>query len=195
METAINTLKFVDAAKSTDTTRPNICEIYQDRGRLVATEGHRLHMGPVPENGGSDGYLSGIKEIFPDYKMIIPKNTISLGTLIVEKKTMRTFKKFVELVKQYDAADHCGAMQFAHDTLRVSCDFTSMIASMELDGLRPWREEPLKILINLKYLLDALVHFADKEIEIFVNVDDVELGALQFVCDEHTAIIMPMRDK
>jgi len=41
-------LSFVLPAASNDASRPHLCAIFVDGGQLVATDGHRMHLAPLP---------------------------------------------------------------------------------------------------------------------------------------------------
>jgi len=44
----LKALRFVLPAASRDSTRRHLCGVYFDEGNLVATDGHRLHLAPLP---------------------------------------------------------------------------------------------------------------------------------------------------
>jgi DNA polymerase III sliding clamp (beta) subunit (PCNA family) len=96
----MDTMKYIELAKSKDTSRLALTKIYRDETHLVATDGHRLHYCngmPLVE----PHFLDGTKDIsFPDWKRILPKDSkVAFELNQVEALKVITFLEYLKKIK------------------------------------------------------------------------------------------------
>lgn len=194
----MDTLKYIELAKSKDESRYNLTSVYRDKNHLVATDGHRLHM----SNGLPDAkphFLDGTDATFPDYEQVLPK-TPPMGRIEYVhignngKRILNTLKQLAKLVSNYDKA-HVGIKLICEKEKPVKIGFKHpeltfehVIESFVYNG------PSLEMGLNLNYLIDALAYLPDTSCEIRIrgNASAIEIVSMGLP-SQLTAIVMPQR--
>lgn len=193
----MDTLKYIELAKSKDETRFNLCAVYRDKNHLVATDGHRLHM----SNGLPDatpGYLNGLDAQFPDYAQILPKTKEAGEVEYVHigsdgKAILQTLKAIASLVKLEDRAEIKTKWVFEDQKpVRVAYNGTYTKLDYEIEAMK-YQGKPFTLGVNLSYMIDALSYIIDTscEIKIWSELSPIRIDSLGD--GKLTAIVMPCR--
>lgn len=198
----LTTTKWLELAASKDKTRFNLCESYRDKTRLVATDGHRMHIiNGLPEVPAH--FPSGLDAKFPDYKMVIPKDapiaTIELtlpdlealcGRLAVMAKLVEqeTGKKLVGIDASIDTSKdgkHYFCLKYSGEN--IDC---SVRAEVAISG------DPSKIDfgVHAPYLLDAL-RMGGVTSEIVTVEFRSDLAPIVLKSGQLLAVVMPCKLK
>lgn len=99
-----NILNFLNLAKSTDITRPNILHPYASEKHIIALDGHRMHY--IANITNHRGYLSPlpIDEQFPAYERLIRDNPNSFVLHGEKKETFEKWKLALKEIRTFDLA-------------------------------------------------------------------------------------------
>jgi DNA polymerase III sliding clamp (beta) subunit (PCNA family) len=200
----MNNLAYVQKAVSKDKTRYGIQEVYRDKNRLVATDGHRLHW----VNGLPDAephYLSGLDAQFPDYNQVIPTEVKGELSFTCHKSTLNEIAALRDFCKKA-FGDKSAACKLITENEALSLKLTSSNYNGEVSLAIPIADKSgiiPEIGFSLNYFVDCLVspktkygfqlvtmRFVDSLSPIVIE----QPGALDENKDAH-AIIMPLRFK
>lgn len=91
----MDTMKYLETAVSKDPSRYNLCSIFRDADKMVATDGYRLHMVSGLPKIDKPHLLNGTDGQFPDYTQVIPESTQRLVDVKLDKKQLKALKDYV----------------------------------------------------------------------------------------------------
>ena len=191
----MDTFEFVSIAKSTDKTRPNLCDIYRDRYQFVASDGHRLHIS-TPQTEAVPSYVTGLDAEFPDYKQIMPKDPIVKGiAIMLDSGHIATLKGLLKLAESLDKKCPSVKMIITKKTITFKLEAVriKVSASVELNCFSPMDVPESNYTINLKYLMDVLVPASKITAKVLINYYGESSPWMFEVERLGTAIIMPVR--
>lgn len=195
----MDTLKYIELAKSKDQTRYNLTSVYRDKNHLVATDGHRLHM----SNGLPDAkphFLNGLDAEFPDYTQILPKTKeagkveyVHIGSY--GKAILRTLKAISKLVETY-GRPHITRWIFENDKpVRIAfqnSDQKELVIEHTIEAMK-YQGKQFTIGVNLSYMIDALSYIIDTSCEIKIWSESSPIRIDSLGDGKLTAIVMPCR--
>jgi len=198
----LTTMQWISLAVSTDSTRPNLKLVYSDKGQLVATDGHRLHLGPIPKTIGYTGYPadSAFTDEYPDYRNVLSENQL-LGKLSIESSDIKQLTALAKLDNNLTTpvnfkidADSQVLVSFKTSSLSYSFHFPRKINDCTMLNF--------EVNLNLHYLVDALriveisgSYVKDVSIKISKDYDPAKpcLTPITIESEGHLALIMPLR--
>ena len=195
----MESLEYVEIAKSRDEGRYNMTGIYRDTERLVATDGHRLHMVeglPKIEKGH---FLDGRDSEFPCYKQVLLKNPTLVCSVKFESKDIKRMKAFLGL---YDRKINRGVWLSCTNgrlVIESSAEEKGWKASMTFPCEESRCDRAFKIGVNLQYLIEALVPMKTYATEFYVEnafSNGAEVSRvlnIAYPVMKSTALIMGMR--
>jgi DNA polymerase III sliding clamp (beta) subunit (PCNA family) len=199
---AVSPLDYVARAVSKDESRYNMQSAYRDGKRLVATDGHRLHLVDGLD-GDTKGFLDGDNTYqFPNYETVIPKGPLTVARLAIDDKQIRQLGHLLKTIKEKNAVVTMESNP-NEGTITLSREFRPECESLEGGFRVVFRNagelRPFKVGINLRYFIEALLGGIYSEFTIQTEKPDTKettsalvlkynLGSLSY-----SAIIMPVR--
>lgn len=182
----MDTIKYLELATSKDSGRYNLNSIYRDKTCMVATDGHRLHLVGGLAEIEKPHHLSGIDADYPDYQMVLPKDTSEVCSLKIDKKQLKQLKALANLIGRTPIV----RMTIANHKLRL--EYTSA-------GVGGWLTLEVQdqeatfnpIGIRLDYLIDAIM--ADQRITIKQSTSGHSPIMLSYDLYQTFALIMPCK--
>lgn len=194
----MDTTKYIELAKSKDTTRFNLQHVYRDVNHIVATDGHRMHFAnSLPD--ANPHFIDGYDGAFPEWKQIIPKQ-VPTGKIeychIGQNATrvLKVLKQILSLAKDNDRG--CCVELHLDDEKPVTIKLKAASLNVTLEHVTPftYTGEPVVIGVNLSYFNDAISFLKDHSFTIDIHG---ELGPMQVhaMGESIKAILMPMRLK
>jgi hypothetical protein len=199
---ALTPLDYCNRAVSTDPTRYNLDVPYRDGTRLVATDGHRLHLVEgLPDTG--KGFIDGRNFEFVHYQSVVPERfkLLTVATVHITKKQASALKRLVKTFK----GNHCDCV-IETDPKRCVLVFTGKyrIGCESVEGgftvtIPAECERSIKVALNLSYFVDALLsdyNIPGFTIETTEPRSDGTMSAIVLRYDmrpAYIAVIMPLR--
>lgn len=196
--TTVSPFDYVSTAVSTDEGRYNMTAAYRERDRLIATDGHRLHMvsGLAMQSEGS--FVDGRSGQFPNYEAVIPKKPFDIATVTFNKKQIAQLNKVVKLFTDRN----CGTrLTFSGNTLTIgavadkseSQGAWSIVLTFDCEGVDSLKATQWSVGLNLRYFVEALI----PNVPMTLSSEDTrgpQLLKATLHGSEYMAIIMPLRD-
>ena len=182
----MDTMKYLETAVSKDPSRYNLCSIYRDTDRMVATDGYRLHMVTDLPKIDKPHLLNGTDAQFPDYMQVIPQSTQHLGDIRLDKKQLKRLKDYVS----FTGKDTVSRLTIEDSGLLLSVAIGNITASILLpltDYYHGLRVTGLKA----AQLLDAII--PDTHLSISISVKEYGPLVIESPIYKSTAIISPCR--
>lgn len=153
----ISAIDYVNKAVSCDEGRYNMTGAYREYDKLIATDGHRLHIVSGLVNQEKGGFIDGRDAQFPCYEQVLPKKVEAIGTVTFTKKEIAHLNKVVRLFRDRN----CGCqLQFKRgEPLRISATDMGEKDSFEIVLTFPNVEidRDHTIGLNLRYFVEALI--------------------------------------
>lgn len=188
----ISALDFVNIAVSQDEGRHNMRAAYREKDRLVATDGHRLHMvsGLAMQEKGS--FVDGRDCEFPNYELVFPKNTKEMATFKFNKKQIAQLNKIVKLY----ADKNSGAfLTFKNNQLSIMASEEgsenqgawSATVTFSCETKAAWQ-----VKLNLRYFVEALIPNVSMSFEASDQTGPQVIKA-DMHGSEYLALVMPLR--
>jgi DNA polymerase III sliding clamp (beta) subunit (PCNA family) len=166
----MDTLKYVEIAKSRDEGRYNLTGIYRDTERLVATDGHRLHMVEGLSKIDKPHFLDGRDSDFPCYETVLLKNPTLVCSVKFEAKDIKRMKAFLSM---YDRKISRGVwLSCSHQkglVIETTEEEKGWSASMRFSCEESRCDRAFKIGIDLQYVIEALVPMKTFAAEFYVE--------------------------
>lgn len=198
----MNTLDYVGLAKSNDPTRPSLTQVVRHKGRLVATDGHRMHWSEPTALSKDDKFyaLDGNEmEAYPDYEMVLSdKAKTPIATLVISKfQAMELVVRLKKIVSLYGKdKDKLAVLSLNNNCTKIKgC---ALNIQWELNTTEYFGATGKAFIrgMNLAYLIDALALVADKKSS--ENLTTIEIGEADYYgivvkTGDCRAIIMPIR--
>lgn len=188
----ISAIDYVNRAVSTDEGRYNMTGAYRERDRLIATDGHRLHMVSGLVNQDKGGFVDGRDASFPNYETVLPQKVSQIATIKLTKKQVQYLGKIVKIFRD----NTCGCkltfepgkgltIEGTSKAENDSLTFIHSIHDVEVD--RAWT-----VGLNLRYLVEAIV----PDYPMTISAEDPrgpQLVEADFYGSKYTAVVMPIR--
>lgn len=188
----LSPIDFVNRAVSTDEGRHNMTGAYRDSDKLIATDGHRLHMvsGLVKQEKG--GFVDGRDAQFPNYEMVLPKSPEHVADLKITKRQVQYLNKVVKTLR--DRTCGCKFEFEPSNGLTISGEskgegdtfgFTLRFPSVQV-------KKAYTIGLNLRYFIEAII--PDYPMS-FSKATEKEPNTLEadFGGSKYSALIMAIR--
>lgn len=199
---AISPLDYVSRAVSKDETRFNMQSAYRDGQRLIATDGHRLHLVEGLE-GNQQGFIDGTDSEPPPYDSVIPKKATTIARLAITDKQIRQLGLLVKTIKERTPVVILESNP-SEGTVTLTRSFVPDCESVEggfhvvFRGVEELK--PFKVGINLRYFVEALIGGRSPEFTIETETPDAEATTSALVLRyslvgscSYSAIVMPVR--
>ncbi|MFN7317953.1 MAG: hypothetical protein ACK5S6_00455 [bacterium] len=182
----MDTIKYLELAVSKDTGRYNLNSIYRDKTCMVATDGHRLHLVGGLAEIEKPHHLSGIDADYPDYQVVLPKDTTEVCSLKIDKKQLKQLKALASLIGKTPIV----RMTIANHQLRL--EYTSAgVGGWIALGVTDQEATFTPIGIRLDYLMDAII--PDQRITIKQSVSGHNPIMISYDLHQTFALIMPCK--
>lgn len=187
------------AAALNDKFRPGLNYVFNNKGQLFATDGHRAHWHTGPSTEYS--MLIGAPEAYdyPDYDTLFQKPFHDAATISIDTHILKHLQRLAKFIPEPKATPV--ALTFNTETKYVSVSVKFDNVSVKLtdlltfEPLGPLPKDPIGI--NLEYLLDAIalpVQSTRYSCAFTLKRNDDKLGPLWLTHNEnYNALIMPMR--
>lgn len=182
----MNTLQFVEKAKSSDITKGCLCEVYRDTNHFVATDGHRLHLS-TELSPQTPSFLSNTDGQFPDYRKVIPQGEGLEFEVLINRDIYYYLKTAVSMLKKIDRHEKRIQVSVKYNL----ATFKTVKSSLELSfsvGTFVATPDEMLIQVNALYLFDALLENKLNKITFYADNK-----ALKIEHELGIGIIMPLR--
>ena len=193
-------LEYVEVAKSRDEGRYNLTGIYRDTERLVATDGHRLHMVDGMPKIDKPHFLDGRDSQFPSYEIVLLKNPTLVCSVKFDAKDIKRMKAFLSM---YDRKINRGVwLSCTHQkglVIESSTEEKGWMARITFQCEESRCDRAFKIGVNLQYVIEALVPMKTYAAEFYVENATSNGGevsrtlSIVYPVMKSTALIMGMK--
>jgi DNA polymerase III sliding clamp (beta) subunit (PCNA family) len=186
-------MKYIELAASKDSYRP-LTQVYRTAcGKLVATDGHRMHW----SNGLElieKGHYVDFKDYgeFPDVNQVIPSGECEEYHVTFDKKDLSKLKTLAKLLKEFDRTDTAFKLEGKDGALWAKQDgeLTLGFKLCELEN-----KAPFEIKLNVNYFIDAIeMNIKDSGLGIFTFEFRGSRDPFLIKSSLGNALIMPLRD-
>lgn len=188
----VSSIEYVNRAVSQDEGRYNMTAAYRERDRLIATDGHRLHMVSGLVNQEKGGFVDGRDAQFPCYETVLPKKAETVGTVTFSKKEIALLNKVVKLYRDRNCSCRFEFRKgeplklIAKDKGESDCfELTMTFSNVEI-------ERDHTVGMNLRYFVEALLPSLPMTFST-EGPREPQVLALELYDGKYTAVVMPLR--
>lgn len=188
----VSSIEYVNRAVSQDEGRHNMTAAYREKDRLIATDGHRLHMVSGLVNQDKGGFVDGRDAEFPNYEMALPKRAEAIGTVTFSKKEIAHLSKVVKLFRdrsctcKFEFAKGQALKITAHDKGEMdSFEIVLTFPNVEID-----RDHTVGL--NLRYFTEALLPNVAMTLSAEGSTGPQVLSVDHYE-GKYMAVVMPLR--
>lgn len=188
----VSSIEYVNRAVSQDEGRYNMTAAYREKDRLIATDGHRLHMVSGLVNQEKGGFVDGRDAQFPCYETVLPKKAEAIGTVTFSKKEIAQLNKVIKLFRDR----HCTCkFEFTRgQALKITAKDKGEKDSFEivLTFSNVEIERDHTVGLNLRHFTEALL----PNVAMTLSAEGPtgpQVLSLDHYDGKYTAVVMPLR--
>lgn len=188
----VSSIEYVNRAVSQDEGRYNMTAAYRERDRLIATDGHRLHMVSGLVNQEKGGFVDGRNAEFPCYETVLPKKAETVGTVTFSKKEIAHLNKVVKLFRERNCSSK---FEFTKgQALKVTAKDKGEKDSFEIVLTFPnvEIERDHTVGLNLRYFTEALLANLPMTLST-EGPTGPQVLSLDHYDGKYMAVVMPLR--
>lgn len=194
----MNTQKWVELAVCTDDSRFNMTSCYRDINKLVATDGHRLHIVSNLPDVTPATYLGDKNAVFPSYSQVIQLHKNSC-TLHLDGDSYKLIKQFLTSIVKLSKRTQCVNLTLSSTNALITHEFVGsgvLTSSLLLADVVENCVSPLTVTLNAKFLSEALSMYEIEKRHVpfpyTVNYRDAT-SSINISCGDLQAVVMPMK--